>query len=312
MELRHLETLLAIDMEGSFTGAADALATVQSNVSEQVRQLESELGVRLLVRGRKGATPTEFGMVVLDRARRALRELEAMRTDLSMLHGLRAGSARLGVVGTASSWLVPGVLRDLRSRAPGVHLRVTEAASERLFAEVLDGGLAQAVVTEPVEDRRLVVDHLLEEALLGLVPRDTPLPPEPVPFAALSALPMVLPPAENPLRIEVEAFASTEGLSLQVPVEIEGIRLIPDLVGVTGCATVLPETALPRDLPDVRVVTIADLPPRRLAVVRARDVQLSLADEAVRESIERLIQDRSGSREPESRAVPSDPTGGGR
>jgi hypothetical protein len=54
---------------------------------------------------------------------------------------------------------------------------------------------------------------------------------------------MVLPPAENPLRIEVEAFASTEGLSLQVPVEIEGIRLIPDLVGVTGCATVLPETA---------------------------------------------------------------------
>jgi LysR family transcriptional regulator, nitrogen assimilation regulatory protein len=305
MELRHLETLLAIDAEGSFTGAADALATVQSNVSEQVRQLESELGVRLLVRGRKGATPTEFGLVVLDRARRALRELEAMRIDLSMLHGLRAGSARLGVVGTASSWLVPGVLRDLRTRAPGVHLRVTEAASERLFAEVLDGELAQAVVTEPVDDRRLVVDHLLEEALVGLVPRDVALPPEPIPFDFLSGLPMVLPPVENPLRIEVETFAAAQGLSLQVPVEIEGIRLIPDLVGVTGCATVLPETALPRDLPDVRVVSIADIPPRRLAVVRARDVQLSLADEAVRESIDRLIEGRSGSRTPAAGAVRS-------
>ena len=62
MELRHLDTLLAIAEEGSFTAAADALETVQSNVSDQVRQLEAELGVPLLVRGRQGAVPTEFGM----------------------------------------------------------------------------------------------------------------------------------------------------------------------------------------------------------------------------------------------------------
>ena len=74
MELRHLETLLAISEEGSFTAAADALATVQSNVSEQVRQLERELGVPLVVRGRRGAVPTEFGAVVLDRARRVQRD----------------------------------------------------------------------------------------------------------------------------------------------------------------------------------------------------------------------------------------------
>ena len=64
MELRHLETLLAIAEEGSFTAAADALATVQSNVSDQVRQLETELGVPLLVRSRRGAEPTEFGLLV--------------------------------------------------------------------------------------------------------------------------------------------------------------------------------------------------------------------------------------------------------
>ena len=68
MELRHLETLLAIAEEGSFTAAADALATVQSNVSDQVRQLERELGVPLLVRSRRGAVPTEFGLLVLEGA----------------------------------------------------------------------------------------------------------------------------------------------------------------------------------------------------------------------------------------------------
>ncbi len=69
MYLRQLEALLAVAEEGSFTAAADRLHTVQSNVSGHVQQLESELGVQLLVRGRRGAVPTEFGERVLDRAR---------------------------------------------------------------------------------------------------------------------------------------------------------------------------------------------------------------------------------------------------
>ena len=140
MELRHLDTLLAIAEQGSFTAAADALSTVQSNVSEQVRQLEDELGADLLVRGRRGATPTECGEVVLERARRIRRELEAMQADLSMLQGLRTGHASLGIVGTASRWMIPALVADLRSEAPGVQLRINEGASERLASEVLEKG----------------------------------------------------------------------------------------------------------------------------------------------------------------------------
>src|SRR5215471_19260623 len=152
MELRHLDTVLAVADEGSFTAAADALATVQSNVSEQIRQLEAELGAELFVRSRRGATPTDCEEVVLKRARRIRRELDALRADLSMLQGLEVGDASVGVVGTASRWLVPQLVADLRTRAPGVHLRVVEGASERLVAEVLSGDLTQAIVTEPVVD----------------------------------------------------------------------------------------------------------------------------------------------------------------
>ena len=71
MDVRQLETLLAVAEAGSFTAAADRLHTVQSNVSEHIRQLEAELGVRLLVRGRRG-TATGAGRAtnliqVLDR-----------------------------------------------------------------------------------------------------------------------------------------------------------------------------------------------------------------------------------------------------
>jgi DNA-binding transcriptional LysR family regulator len=274
-------------------------------VSDQIRHLEHELGVPLLVRGRRGAEPTEFGVVVLDRARRVQRELEAMRADLSMLRGLEAGHARLGVVGTASRWLMPALVADLRTRAPGVKLRVNEGASERLWAEVIEGELAQAVVTQPVDDRRLIVEHLLDEALLGLVHADTPLPPEPVPLAALAELALVLPPARNPLRIELESAAASQGLALEVAVEVEGIRLIADLVAAGEYASILPETALPPDLGDLRAVTIARMPPRRLAIVNARDVQLSLADRAVRDSVAALVAAHEGARATQQKTVPS-------
>ena len=210
MELRHLDTLLAIAEEGSFTAAADALATVQSNVSQQVRQLEAELGAQLLTRTRHGAIPTECGDRVLDRARRVRRELEALRADLSMLQGLEAGDASFGIVGTASRWVVPRLVAVLRGRAPGIRLRVNEGASERLVSEVLSGELAEAVVTEPVQERRLAIETLLDEALVGVVPEDAPLPDGPVPLDALLAvgLGFVLPPAGNPLRTEVDHAAA--------------------------------------------------------------------------------------------------------
>src|SRR5256714_13809803 len=94
MEIRHLDALLAITEAGSFSAAAEVLHTVQSNVSEQIRQLERELGVPVLVRGRRGATPTEFGRGVLERGPRIPGRLEAMRGDPSLLPGPRARPAR--------------------------------------------------------------------------------------------------------------------------------------------------------------------------------------------------------------------------
>jgi LysR family hydrogen peroxide-inducible transcriptional activator len=292
MELRHLDTLLAIDEEGSFTAAADALSTVQSNVSEQVRQLEAELGAPLLVRSRRGALPTECGDVVLERARRIRREIEAMRVDLAAVLGLEVGQASFGIVGTASRWVVPPVVAELRARAPGIRLRIQEAASERLVSEVAGGDLAQAVVTEPVTHPRLRAEPLLEEALVAVVPAGAVLPESPVPLGAVLELGLVLPPTENPLRHEVEAAAAEQGLSVPVSVEVEGIRLIADLVAAGAGASILPETALPPDLHGVRTAVIAGMPPRRLALVVARDARLSLADLAVRESVLGVVADQ--------------------
>jgi DNA-binding transcriptional LysR family regulator len=208
-----------------------------------------------------------------------------------MLQGLQTGHAAVGVVGTISRWLVPQVVAEMRRSAPGVSLRVTEGASERIAAEVGDRTLAQAVVTEPVSDHRLHVEHLLDEDIVGVVPIAMDLGEEaPVPLRSLAQWPLILPPTGNPLRAELEAAAHDEGIVLAVPVEVEGVRLIADLVAAGAGVSIMPETAVPADNPKLRSVAIARMPPRRLALVTARGVQLSLADQAVRDALVRLVR----------------------
>jgi DNA-binding transcriptional LysR family regulator len=291
VDLRQLEALLAVAEEGSFTAAADRLHTVQSNVSGHVHQLETELGVQLLVRNRRGTVPTEFGVRVLDRARAIRSELEALRKDLSMLQGLETGHATLGVVGTVSRSLVPALVVEMRRVAPALSLRLTEGASERLAVEVAERELASAVVTEPVTDPRLVVEHLRDEALVGLVPVALAFSAKDrVELSTLAEHSVILPPQGNPLRDEVEDAARLEHVTLRVPIEVEGIRLIADLVASGAGVSILPETAVPDDHPLVRTVRIARMPPRRLALITARGVQLSLADQAVHDVVRTLVR----------------------
>jgi LysR family transcriptional regulator, nitrogen assimilation regulatory protein len=291
LDIRQLEALLAVAEEGSFTAAADRLHTVQSNVSGHVHQLEAELGVQLLVRSRRGTVPTEFGERVIDRARHIRSELEALRKDLSMLQGLETGHATLGVVGTVSRSLVPALVVEMRRVAPGLSLRLTEGASERLAVDVAERVLASAVVTEPVADPRLVVEHLRDEDLVGLVPASlASLGREPVLLSRFAAHPVILPPQGNPLRDEVDDAARAEHTELPVPIEVEGIRLIADLVASGAGVSILPETAVPDDHPGVRTVRIARMPPRRLALITARGVRLSLADQAVHDAVRALVR----------------------
>ncbi len=136
MELRHLETLVAIDEEGTFTAAADPLRTVQSNVSEQVRQLEGRARRARCSPGTAAARrrPSSAGGARPGPAIR--RELDAAPRGAGRAAGAAGRATRhFGVVGTASRWLVPPLVARARTRRTGrVGCVVNEGASERLLA----------------------------------------------------------------------------------------------------------------------------------------------------------------------------------
>ncbi len=154
-----------------------------------------------------------------------------------------------------------------------------------------DRELGSAVVTEPVADARLIVEHLRDEGLVGLVPVSLAISARaPVALSVIAAHPLILPPQGNPLRDEVDEAARAGHVELRVPVEVEGIRLIADLVASGAGVSILPESAVDDSHPEVRSVRIAHMPPRRLALITARGVQLSLADQAVHDAVRALVR----------------------
>src|SRR5215218_86161 len=104
MDLRQLAALVAVADHGTFSAAADALHTVQSNVSSHVANLEKELGAPLVDRA-AGCLTTE-GLAVVERARRVQVELDALVADVGALRSDVRGRVHVGILGTTGIWLV--------------------------------------------------------------------------------------------------------------------------------------------------------------------------------------------------------------
>ena len=270
MDLRQLNALVAVADHGGFSAAADALHTVQSNISAHVARLEQELGATLFNRG--AGRLTEEGETVVARARRIAVELDDLVADVGAFrHDIR-GSTRVGVIGTTARWLVPRLLEVMRDRHPGIHLVVLDATSTSLGPQISSGSLDVAVVNLPVPDRDLTSEPLFEEDLMLVVPAGHPLAGrDTVDLGDLDGLPLLLPPPGTALRGEIETPARAAGVTLTPLAEIDGVRLIATLASEGLGPAILPATGLMARAPGGwRRLTVRGLPRRRVGIAQRR------------------------------------------
>lgn len=291
MDLRQLTTLISIADHGSFSAAARALYTVQSNVSGHVARLERELGVVLV--DRATGRMTDHGERVLERARRIMHEMEDIVSDVQSSEQNIAGDVRIGVIGTVARWVMPPLLDNVGRLHPDVHAIVSEGSSSALVPNVSSGLLNGAIVHLPVDDPDLHVLPLFDEELLLMAPLNHPLScRDRVELSDLDRVPLLLPPDGAALRRLLDRAASEHRVTLSAHTEVDGVRLLASLARDGHGAAIVPATALrAEDASGVRMVPVNGLPRRRVAWIRRRRPNPTPATNAVVHILEAVVRE---------------------
>ena len=180
LTLTGLRVLHEVAARGSFTGAAESLGYTQSAVSRQVAGLESAAGTPLFERTPRGVRMTDAGDALLRHAGRVLDEVDLARRELEGISERATGRLRVGAFPTAVAALLPRALAAYREREPAVDLSLREGSTPSQVRRLLSGSADLVVIgvlpgAEPARDRRLALEHLLDDPLLLAVGPGHPL-----------------------------------------------------------------------------------------------------------------------------------------
>jgi len=179
MEIHQLRYFVAVAETGNFTRASERCHVSQPSLSQQIINLESELGHKLFHRLGRKAVLTDIGMNFLERARRILFEIETAGKEIKDSPGTERHIV-IGAIPTVMPYLLPIIIAEARRKYPNLVIHAREDFRTPLVKSVMDGVLDMALVTTPVPDARADVEPLLTEHLLLAVPETHPLATQPV------------------------------------------------------------------------------------------------------------------------------------
>lgn len=244
--LRQLQYVVAVAETGRFHEAAKTLHVSQPSLSAQVADVEAQLGITLIERGRGGAVMTPLGDDFVRRARLILRDVEDLKSAMMYGHGELAGRINLGVLPSIGPYLLPSVVKSLHADFPGLRLSVQELQTTDLQRDLTDGTLD--VVLSTLEDHPQTAHvPLFSERLWICVAPDDPLNGTgPVSPSDLKGRPMLSVGYGHRLAVTVqqiadisEAYVSTDfrGTSLdairQMAAMGAGVAILPSIYALT-------------------------------------------------------------------------------
>jgi LysR family transcriptional regulator, hydrogen peroxide-inducible genes activator len=174
MELNQLRYVVTVAETGNFTRAASRCDVTQPSLSQQIINLEKEVGHKLFHRLGRRAVPTEAGTVFLERARRILFEVEGAARELSD-HPSLERRITVGAIPTLAPYFLPSLIGRCRAEHSNLQVDIHEDFKSDLINLLLEGSLDMAIMTVPVNDGRLHVETLFREPLLLVTARDHPL-----------------------------------------------------------------------------------------------------------------------------------------
>jgi DNA-binding transcriptional LysR family regulator len=271
--LRQLRTFLMVVETGSVSTAARALHLTQPAVSQQLRDLERALSVRLLDRAGGKMIPTAAGQALLEPARRAQAAADDVVVVGANYRQGDTGRVRLGTGATACIHFLPPVLTAVKRAMPGLMVTVVIGNTADVLSRLEAGDLDVALVTLPVPVGRVLnTTRLLSDPLMALLPEaDAPAGSAPVTAAQLAALPLILYEVGGNTRSITDAWFRRAGVVPRPVMELGSVEAIKTLVGSGLGAAVLPALALREPVPGAVARELRPATARELGYVLRRE-----------------------------------------
>ncbi len=194
MELRQLRYFVAVAEELHFRRAAARLHISQPPLSQQIHQLEAEIGTQLLARTRRRVEMTPAGEAFLRDARALLAELDGAVATAQRIGAGQTGRLRINFVGSALLSIVPGAVQRFRADRPSVEIEIRERPTVEQLRAVAGGVVDVGLVRPPIDKLdELTAEVVLRERMVAALPADHPLAAlKRVPLRRLAAEPLVL------------------------------------------------------------------------------------------------------------------------
>ncbi|MYN38201.1 LysR family transcriptional regulator [Duganella sp. FT109W] len=242
MELRQLRYFVAIVDHGSLSRAALILHVAQPALTQQLRQLEEDLGVQLLHRSAQGVLSTDAGKVFYEHAQAILKQVADARSAVAQSAERPSGAVTLGLPHSISGALALPLLTATRAQYPEITLQLTEELTGNLGDQLKSGRLNLAVLFDDGQLGQFATTPLAEEELRFICRTDRPYGEGEQSLTLRQALAttLILPGLQHGVRPRIESVARAAGLTVGDVIEINSIAILKSALLADMGATLLP------------------------------------------------------------------------
>ncbi|MCX7150210.1 MAG: LysR substrate-binding domain-containing protein [Rhodocyclales bacterium] len=249
MNLKQLEYFVRVAELGSFSKASLILNIAQPALSRQVRLLETDLHVTLLMRNGRGVVLTEAGKRLFDHSIGILQLMSRVREDLENTRGEPAGRIVVGLPPSMGRLLTLPLVEGFRRTLPKARLAIVEGLSTHLAEWISTGRVDVGLLHNPESQAALELTPVLDEPLgmvspAGASPKKRVGAGDTVTLAELTRFPLILPERTHAIRKLLETQAALTGHKLNVALEISSVQSILELVRAGHGHAILTPTAL--------------------------------------------------------------------
>ncbi|MBN5368318.1 LysR family transcriptional regulator [Serratia marcescens] len=281
--LKQLRVFVAVARHGSFSRAGEAIGLTQSAVSHSVKELEAEVGVRLLDRTTREVVLTDAGLRLANRVERLLDELQAALLDARSFGVQRSGTVRVATSQTISAHLMPQCIAAGEREYPEIRIMLRDQAQQQVLHSVRNAEVDFGIVVDPVQAVDLECEAVLHEPFLLLCRDDHPFAAkQEVRWSALNGCRLVLQDYASGSRPLIDSALRQQGVEAQVVQEIGHPATLFPMVAEGIGISIFPALALP--LPEGGRLRVRRLVPeinRALMLVRRKNRSLTPAAEAI-------------------------------